>query len=115
MLASMRPQAFRQLLPDPSAGCVTPGCSGPASRARSEDRTLARYLAFALHDLCGKPIPAPLKCHSVGRGTSVPTGNTDACRWTEDASRTEPATVGAWRQTTTRKGSTEATKHQRNF
>ena len=29
--------------------------------------------------------------------------------------RTEPATVGAWRQTTTRKGSTEATKQQQNF
>ena len=24
-------------------------------------------------------IPAPLQCHSVGRRTSVPTGNTDAC------------------------------------
>ena len=39
----------------------------------------ATYLASALRDLCGKPIPAPLRCHSVGRGTSVPTGNTDAC------------------------------------
>src|SRR5215472_2577015 len=25
----------------------------------------------ALHDLCEKPIPAPLKCHSVGRGRRV--------------------------------------------
>src|SRR5215469_8101476 len=43
--------------------------------------------------LCGKPIPAPLKCHSAGRGTSVPTENTDACRRTDCASRTETATV----------------------
>ena len=41
---------------------------------------LGRYLAAALHDLCGKPIPALLECHSVGTGTSVPTENTDACR-----------------------------------
>src|SRR5215472_16372852 len=42
-------------------------------------RTLATYLPSASHDLSGKPIPAPLKCHSAGRGTSVPTENTDAC------------------------------------
>ncbi len=40
-------------------------------------QNLATYLAAASHDLCGKPIPAPLNCHSAGRGTSVPTGNTD--------------------------------------
>jgi hypothetical protein len=57
-------------------------------------RTLATYLASALRDLCGKPIPAPLKCHSVDRGTSVPNENTDACRWSDSASRREPATVG---------------------
>ena len=56
------------------------------------------YLAFALHDFCGKPIPAPSKCHSVRRRTSVPTENTDACRWTDCVSRTEPATVGTRRQ-----------------
>jgi len=32
-----------------------------------EGRILGTHLASALHDLCGKPIPAPLKCHSVGR------------------------------------------------
>jgi len=31
-----------------------------------EGKTLATYLAAALHDLCGKPIHAPLKCHSAG-------------------------------------------------
>jgi hypothetical protein len=56
-----------------------PGCSHPPSRAPPEGRTLATYLASALHDVCGKPIPAPLKCHSAGRGTSVSTENTDAC------------------------------------
>ena len=40
-------------------------------------QNLTTYLAAALHHLCGKPIPAPLNCHSAGRGTSVPTGNTD--------------------------------------
>ena len=48
-------------------------CSALASRVPVEGRTFARYLPSALHDLCGRPIPAPLKCHSVGRGTSVPT------------------------------------------
>src|SRR5215472_4517135 len=77
-------------------------------------RTLATYLPSASHDLSGKPIPAPLKCHSAGRGTSVPTENTDACRWSDYVSRREPA-AATYRQTTTRKGSTEATKHQRSF
>src|SRR5215469_8914170 len=39
--------------------------------------------ASALHDLRGTTIPAQLKCHSVGRGTTVPTGNSDACRRTD--------------------------------
>ena len=43
-------------------------------------RLLGTYLASALHDLCGKPIPVRLKGHSADRGTSVPTGNTEA--WT---------------------------------
>ena len=60
-------------------------------------------------------ILAPLKCHNAGRGTSVPTGNTDACGWSDCVSRTEPATVGTWRQTATRKGSAEATKQQQNL
>src|SRR5215472_5351552 len=97
---------YRVLEPDEGklSSPVLRGLSG-----RKAAQLPGTYLASALHALCGEPIPAPLKCRSVGRGTSVPTGNTDACRWTEDASRTEPATVGAWRQTTTRKGSTEAT------
>ena len=32
-----------------------------------------RYLPRALHDR-EPPIPAPLKCHNLGRGASVPTG-----------------------------------------
>ena len=35
---------------------------------------------LCLRNLRGKPIPARLKCHIVGSGTSVPTGNTDAFR-----------------------------------
>ena len=41
----------------------------------------------------GAKILVPLRSHSVGRGTSVPTGRTDACRRTDCASRREPATV----------------------
>ena len=33
-------------------------------------------------------IPGLLKCHSVDRRTSVPTGNTDACGWIDCVSRT---------------------------
>ena len=33
-------------------------------------RTLATDLPSALHDFCGKPIPARLKCRRAGRGTS---------------------------------------------
>src|SRR5215472_3259912 len=64
----------------------------PTPEFSPEGRTLATYLASAEHDLCGKPIPPPLKCHSAGIGTSVPTGNTDACRRSDCASRREPAT-----------------------
>ena len=38
----------------------------------AEGKALATYLPTALHDLCRKPIPAPLKCHSVGRGATAP-------------------------------------------
>ena len=41
-------------------------------------------------DLRGTPIPAPSECHGVGRGTSVPTGNTDACRRSDCAGRSPP-------------------------
>jgi hypothetical protein len=58
-----------------------------------EGRTFATDLASALHDRCGKPIPALLKGHSAG-GTSVPTGNTGACRRTDCVSRTEPSRLG---------------------
>ena len=95
----MRPQPFRQRLPDPPAGWRRyQGCSRPASRVplfpcSPEGRTFATDLASALHDRCGKPIPALLKGHSAG-GTSVPTGNTGACRRTDCVSRTEPSRLG---------------------
>jgi hypothetical protein len=83
-----RPQPFRQRHLDPPGGlCRHQDCSLPASRVPSQGRTLATHLASALHDLCGKPIPAPLKSHSVGRGTSVPTENTGACRRTDSLVR----------------------------
>src|SRR5215472_16942936 len=111
----MRPQPFRQdLLDPPAAWCRHQGCSRRDSRCSAESSTLTTYLPCAFRDLCGKPIPAPLKCHSAGRGTSVPSGHTDACGWPDCVSRREPATVGTWRQTTTRKGSAEATKQQKN-
>ena len=89
----MRPQPFQEHLLDPAAGCVGTRLFRPCFQSSPVGRTLATYLPSGLHDLCGKPIPAPLKCHSAGRGTSVPTGNTEACRWTDCASRREPATV----------------------
>ena len=52
-----------------------------------EDSTVLRLRPF------WRLIPAPLKCHSVGRGTSVPTGSTGACRRTDCASRREPAAI----------------------
>lgn len=66
-------------------------------------------------DLRGTPMPAPLHCHSVGTRTSVPTGNTGACRQTECASRREPVTAGTWRRTTARNESTGVTKQLKNF
>src|SRR5437667_12023028 len=58
---------FRQHLLDPPAGCVGTRLFPLCFPSSPDGRTLATYLASALHDLCGKPIPAPLKCHSVGR------------------------------------------------
>src|SRR5215472_12554660 len=114
-MCSHAPSTFRLHLLDPPPGRVGARAVPARFLSSPEGRTLATYLTSALHELCGKPIPAPLQCHSVGRGTSVPIGNTDACRWTDCVSGREPATVGTWRQTTTRKGSTEATKQRKNF
>jgi hypothetical protein len=75
----------REFFAPPRPGNGNSGAEGkwstfqPTSQV-AEGTTLATYLASALYDLCGKPIPAPLKCHSAGRGTSVPTENTDAWR-----------------------------------
>ena len=47
------------------------GLFPPCFPSSPEGKALATYLAWALRDLCRKPIPAPLKCHGGGRGTSV--------------------------------------------
>ena len=68
-------------------------------------RLVVRGLQFEEADSCQKlkpradfaalyKVPALLNCHSVGSGASVPTGNTDACKRADCASRREPATAG---------------------
>lgn len=70
-------------------------------REQHNDRVFIplRRITLAQHYLRGTPIPVPLKCHSVGKGTRVPTGYADACGRTGCAPRREPATVGTWQKT----------------
>jgi hypothetical protein len=68
----------------------------------------------ARHWPCPRRFTTRLKCHSVGRGTSVPTGNSDACRRTDCASRRKPATVGTW-QITSRKDQRKRQNSRESF
>src|SRR2546429_194104 len=52
--------------------------------SEQEVRSVLAGALNSLRDVCltrpsWKAYPAPLKCHSVGRGTSVPTGSIGAC------------------------------------